>query len=73
MKSSTPLRKVGIIASLGACVLIGIEHVLSHGVDLNPIDHWISEYALSESLPARMIMGMAFVALATVALSHPVG
>lgn len=62
-------RRVGIASSLVALVLLTTEHFLGHGRDLNPVDHWLSEYVLSGSALAVWVMRIAFVGLSLAALS----
>jgi hypothetical protein len=56
-------------SAAAALILLVAEHVIGHGKDLNPIDHWLSEYVLSASTPAVWLMRLAFLALATAAVS----
>jgi len=60
---------IGITSAIATLVLLFAEHFLDHGRDLNPVDHWMSEYVLSGSPLAVWIMRLAFVALALSALS----
>jgi hypothetical protein len=61
--------KVGIGAAAVASLALLIEHVIPHAIDLNPVHHWLSEYVLSGSVAARIIMRVAFFALAICAFS----
>lgn len=62
-------RRFGIFAACAAFLLLLVLHFIPHGKDLNPVDHWLSEYVLSDSLPARILMRIAFFMLALAALS----
>lgn len=57
-------RKIGIAGAVLAFAILLLEHFISHGKDLNPVDYWISEYVLSNSPTARILMHAGFVLLA---------
>ena len=61
--------RIGIFSACAAFLLLLVLHFIPHGKDLNPVDHWLSEYVLSDSLPARILMRLAFLMLALAALS----
>ena len=44
-------------------------HFMEHGRDLNPVDHWLSEYVLSRSAFSQALMHLAFMTLGLAALS----
>jgi len=69
MRDATSWRRIGKAAALLAFLLLLTEHFLPHGIDLNPRDHWLSEYVLSGSTLARWLMRAAFLALAATAFS----
>lgn len=62
-------KRLGLVAILLTSLALLVEHVLPHGRDLNPVDHWLSEYVLSSSASAPLIMRFGFVGLALSALS----
>jgi hypothetical protein len=56
------------LCAIASLVVLFLEHFIDHGRNLNGIDHWLSEYVLSDSAPARWLMRAAFVLLAGSAL-----
>lgn len=62
-------RRAAQISATVSLALLLAEHFLPHGLDLNPVDHWLSEYALSHSSIARGSMIFTFAALAATAFS----
>ncbi|HTQ08684.1 MAG TPA: DUF998 domain-containing protein [Fimbriimonadaceae bacterium] len=68
MDAEARWRRLAKVAALAVILILVAEHFLPHGVDLNPVDHWLSEYALSRLAFARWLIRVAFAALATVAV-----
>jgi hypothetical protein len=62
-------RKLAFAGVVLTCLLLLTEHFLPHGRDLNPVNHWLSEYVLSDSFYGRWLMHIAFFTLAFSALS----
>src|SRR5689334_136089 len=58
------LRVAGLIGAGSAFGLLGVEHFLPQSGNLLPVeDHWLSEYVLSSSPTAALLMKLAFLAL----------
>lgn len=68
-ESQSTWRKVGIVAAFLSLALLLIEHFIPHGIDLDPVNHWLSEYVLSHSVAAIWLMKAAFLSLAVSALA----
>jgi hypothetical protein len=60
--------KLATACAILSLLVLFLEHFIDHGRNLNGIDHWLSEYVLSESAPARWLMWAAFMLLAGSAL-----
>ena len=69
MESADGWRKCALAGAIAVFVILVIEHLLPHGMDLNARDHWLSEYVLSHSITARWLMRFAFLALGVTAIS----